>query len=92
MCEAALNWWDSIAVNYNKVVLIRNFGFIRTIFLNLALTLVVVILFFASQIDWLLYAILITAGWLKYIVCKIPSIIEDADTPYIANKYELRKL
>lgn len=92
MFEGGLIWWDIIAVNYDRAVHLKDFGFIRNIFFNMALTLVVVVIYFVSHLDWLMFVVMFTAAWLKCIVCRIPSIIEDADMPYYAEEYRIRKI
>lgn len=92
MFEGGLVWWDIIAVNFNKSVQLKSFSFVRTIFFNMALTLVVVVLFFITKLFWLIFLLLVTATWLKYIVCQIPLMIEMADLPYFANEYELEEI
>ena len=90
--EGGLIWWDIIAVNYDKAVHLRDFGFIKNIFFNMALTLVVVVLYFVSHTDWLMFIVMLTAAWLKYMVCRISPIIEDADMPYYAEEYRIREI
>lgn len=92
MCEGGLVWWDVMAVNYKKSVQLRCFSFIRTIFFNMALTLVVVVLFFVTKHSWLMFPVMATAAWLKYIVCQIAPRIDMADIPYFAEEYELKEL
>lgn len=92
MFEGGLVWWDVMTVNQNKVIQIQDSGFIRTVFFNMALTLVVVVLFFITKEAWLMFVVMATAAWLKYIVCRIPPKIDMADMPYYANEYELEEL
>lgn len=92
MFEGGLVWWDVMAANYNKSIQIRDTGFIRTVFFNMALTLVVVVIFFVTKEFGLIFLIMATAAWLKYIVCRIVPKIEMADIPYYANEYELEEL
>ena len=92
MFEGGLVWWDIMTVNQNKSIQIKDSGFIRTVFFNMALTLVVVVLFFVIKEFWLIFPVMATAAWLKYIVCRIGPEIEMADIPYYANEYELEEL
>ncbi len=58
----------------------------------MALTLVVVVLFFVTKHSWLMFPVMATAAWLKYIVCQIAPRIDMADIPYFAEEYELKEL
>lgn len=92
MFEGGLVWWDIMAVNYEKAILLKDFSFIRTIFFNMALTLVAVVLFFVTKLFWLVFAVMVVSAWLKFIVCRITPKIEMADVPYYANEYQLQEL
>ena len=92
MFEGGLIWWDVMAVNYNKSVQLKDFSFVKTVFFNMALTIVVVVLFFVTKAFWLIFPVMATAAWLKYIVCRIAPKIETANIPYYANEYELEEL
>lgn len=92
MFEGGLVWWDIMAVNYEKAIRLKDFSFIRTIFFNMALTLVAVVLFFVTKLFWLVFAVMVVSAWLKFIVCRITPKIEMADVPYYANEYRLQEL
>ncbi|MDE7402174.1 MAG: hypothetical protein K2M87_02040 [Muribaculaceae bacterium] len=92
MFEGGLIWWDIMAINYNKSIRLKDSVFVRTIFFNMALTLVVVVLFFVTKELWLMYSVMVTAAWLKYIICRITPKLDVVEIPYFANEYEVKEL
>ncbi len=92
MFEGGLIWWDAMATNFNKAVQINDFGFIKSLFFNMSLTLVLVVLFFTFKISWLIIIIGLTAAWLKFIVSRINPMIENSAITYVAAEYEYREI
>lgn len=90
--EVVFVWLDVTDVHKDKVIHLESFRFFGYIFGDIAVTLIISVLFFVTNIDWYMYVVILTAGGLKYLVGAIGPWIERLTVPYKANTLSVREV
>lgn len=88
LCESGLNTWHVAASGSYQLINFRKAGLWKWVWLNIAVNILLSVLFILHPSWYLIVAIIMTAAWQKYMDGRIPPRLQATMIPLRGNTYK----